>query len=87
MNAPAPKPPPAGAGLQLFPGVSFYQVLEPSKVLGPHGETSFAMVGPFADLAGASHYAATRPGSLITVTLVLHQAAAVPAAVASLKKP
>lgn len=90
MNAAAPKPPAppaAGQALQLFPGVSFYQVLEASKVLGPNGDPTFAMVGPFADLAGASQYAATRPGSLITVTLVLHQAGAVPPAATPFKQP
>lgn len=86
MSEAATKPPAAGQALQLFPGVSFYQVLEASKVLGPTGEPTFAMVGPFADLAGASHYASSRPGSLITVTLVLHQAAPMPAAVSPLKK-
>lgn len=79
------QPKPADQAAGLFPGVSFYQVLEPSKILGPGGVLQFAMVGPFPTLLAADAYANTRPGSLITVTLVLHQAPAV-AAVELVKK-
>jgi hypothetical protein len=58
---------------QLQPGMSFYQILEPTKVLGPKGETQYAQMGPFPDLASASQYSFQRPGSLITVILILHE--------------
>ena len=66
----------AGAALAvgLVPGVSYFQVLEPSTLIGANGEQNYSMVGPFLDLARANQYSAGRPGSLITVTLILHQA-------------
>lgn len=75
-----PNPTPEAAAGGLAPGVSYYQVLEPSKVLGPGGLVQMAMHGPFLDLGQASKFASARPGSLITVTLVLFQTAAAAAA-------
>lgn len=88
--APQPKPiEPAAGG--LAPGVSFFQVLTPQAVRLPNGDFNYAMAGPFLDLLAASHYANARPGSLIQVSLVLHQVphAAAPAAApaAALIKP
>lgn len=57
----------------LAPGVSFYQVLEPTGVLSPEGLPSMKMMGPFPDLGSASQYAAKRVGAIITVTLCLFQ--------------
>lgn len=73
MNAPAR--PQAQGG--LFPGVSFFQVLTPGKILAANGDIAYEMHGPFGDLGQASAFCQTRPGSLITVTLVLFQAPAV----------
>ena len=78
MPAPEPNSTPV---FQLYPGVSYYMVLEPSTVLAADGSSTYAMTGPFADLASASYRAAKSPGSLISVTLILHQAT--PAAPAS----
>lgn len=77
MNA-QPSKPAAGQAHALAVGVSFYQVLEPSTLLGPGGVPQYAMYGPFADLVAASQYAASRVGAFVTVTLILHQT--VPAA-------
>lgn len=77
MGALSSSPPAEPAGLAA--GQSFFQVLEPSKILGPGGALQYAMVGPFADLASANAYAVQRPASFITVTLVLHQMPATPA--------
>lgn len=67
----------------LQPGVSYFLVLVPSTVLAPNGDAQYGQAGPFMDLASANHFANTKPGSLISVTLILHQATgAPPAAVA-----
>lgn len=49
----------------------FYQVLNPTTVLGPHGEVQYQMIGMTADMAAASQVAARHPGSCLTVTVVL----------------
>jgi hypothetical protein len=74
VNAPAP--PPAGATNVLAPGVSWYMVFVAPKILAPNGDVPYEMHGPFGDLATATQYASAKPGSLIVVNLVLHQAAA-----------
>lgn len=79
------------AGGALFPGLQFYQVLDPPAVLknGQPDPRGYAMHGPFPDLAAATGFAADRPNALITVTLVMHQnpAAPPPAAVAANPAP
>lgn len=62
------------AAFQLQPGVSYFQVLALSPIRAPNGDMQYAMAGPFLDLPSAEAFANTKPGSLITVTLVLHQA-------------
>ncbi len=57
----------------FVPGVSYYLVLEPSAVIAPNGVRQLAQHGPFVDFKTAAGYASTRPGSLITVTLILDQ--------------
>lgn len=64
----------------LAPGVSYFQVLTPSAVLGPGGVTQYAMMGPFFDILQANHHASQKPGSLVSVTLVLLEAQPPPAA-------
>lgn len=71
-------PPPESQALPLAAGVSFYQVLEPPKILAPQGGAhNYAMFGPFPDLASATQFANNRPGALIMLNLVLHQNPAV----------
>lgn len=65
----------------LRPGVSYFQVLEPAPILAANGMTQFGMVGPFLDILQANAYAATKPGALVTVTLVLLQSPPAPRAV------
>lgn len=84
---PNTSPAAADQGGGLAPGVSFFQVLEPAPLLAANGMAQYGMVGPFLDLARASAYANTKPGSLITVTLVLHQASAAPAIAATAVRP
>lgn len=57
----------------LQPGMSFYQVLIPSKILAPNGAPQLQQLGPFPDLMAASHVAVQHAGALISVTLILHQ--------------
>lgn len=71
--AEAPKP-------KFVPGDSYYMVLMMAALVGPNGESGYDMMGPFPDLASANAFSNTKPGSLITVTLVLHQNAAAIAA-------
>ncbi len=70
----------------FFPGVSYYNVLQPSPIIGPGGVRQLAMHGPFQDLATASQYANARPGSMISVTLILHEIPAGPAPAAPAPK-
>lgn len=77
---PNTKPVEGQAQAFLQPGVSYFQVLVPSTVLAPNGDTQYGMAGPWLDLPSANAFANTKPGSLITVTLVLHQAVGAPPA-------
>lgn len=80
MNAQPKQPSSGGQAHGLAVGVSFYQVLEPSSLVGPGGTAQYAMYGPFANLVEASQYAASRVGAFVTVTLILHQTVPVPKA-------
>lgn len=82
MNAQPSKP----AAIGLHVGASFYQVLEPSSLLGPGGSQQYAMFGPFATLMEASAFSMTKPGSFVTVTLIQHQSPAAKPAASSLVK-
>lgn len=73
MNTTTPKPDQAPQPKPFEPGDSYYQVLALAPLVGPNGETGYQMWGPFPDLASANTFSNTKPGSLITVTLVLHQ--------------
>lgn len=78
---------PSDAAQGLAPGMSYFTVLEPTKILGPDGEPQYQVTGPFVSLDQASQFGVTRPGgALISATLILHQyAAAVPKARAAVK--
>lgn len=52
----------------------YYQVLEVAPVLGANGEKRFQITGPIYDLVTASGYSQTKPGSLLCVVTVVHQA-------------
>lgn len=60
----------------LAPGASWFMVMVAPKILAANGAANYEMHGPFASMGQAAAYSAERPGSLITVTLVLHQAQA-----------
>lgn len=89
MNTTAPQADQPPQARPFEPGDSFYQVLCLAPLVGPNGESGYQMWGPFPDLASANAFSNTKPGSLITVTLVLHQnaAAIAPAAAARQIRP
>jgi len=57
----------------LAPHDTFFQVLTLAQLAGPNGEAGYQMWGPFPDLASANVFSNSKPGSLITLTVVLHQ--------------
>lgn len=76
-------PPSDGNGLQadqlqdvqgFMPGMSYYSVFELKPVLQAGGQPMYEVTGPFPTLGAATQVAARKPGSLIAVTLFLHQA-------------
>lgn len=59
--------------LILKPGTVFYQVLELKPLLGPAGERQYEPIAACPDLETASYLAVQKAGSLITLTVVIHQ--------------
>jgi hypothetical protein len=62
----------------MQPGVTFYQVLIPSPIRAPDGSLQYAMMGPFPDLGTASQSAASKPGALIVLNVILFKTPTVP---------
>jgi hypothetical protein len=70
----------------LAPGVSFYQVFVPGKVLrDAAGNVGYDTYGPFPDLGAASAFCAQHPGSLLAVVLVQFKAPAAPPIIPRIK--